>query len=1342
MTKDEGELIAAKKAYRTAAEVGNREEEARWANVIGDILKNRGEYVKALKWLRIDYDVSVKYLPQKQSLTTCQSLGEVYLRLLDFQNALIYQKMHLELAKDADDIIEQQRANTQLGRTYHEIFLKSEDDHSSIRNAKKYFKSAMELAQILKEKPPTNTSSSSFLKEYIDAHNNLGMLEMDLDNFVEAEKILTKGLQICDDEEVKEDDDARSRLHHNLGTVYLEMRAWDEASDHIKKDIRICKKIGHCQGEAKGLINLGELHYRIQEYDKAIRCYDRALILAKSMEDEDALTKQIHQNIETVKLAVKVIEELKKEEQNFKKLTRNVENAIGKPHERKLLVHQLQSLDRLIDKSSMIFAWDQHCKYAKCKKKIAKKLCDKEKLGDSYLVLGESYLKLRNLDKALKWVKKGWETYKEIGNLEGQALAKNNIGDVLDCAGKWIEALNAFKESYRIAVEANLPSIQLSALENMHYSYMIRFDDVKEARRVLCEISNLKRSKTQELEMVNLARDYCSETDTDGDGHLSDDRPIESSLPETSKSNSAYSKHANGVEELNDDVPLISFLQSRRHSSQKQTTCAENCNTPTKFTEASPKCLSKTSHHQTISGRKRVRVILSDDEGEMDDDNCFEGLTRRCSVLHHIATSDAFKKRNDVVSSPYKFEDFSRIESKCVSSSCNPVNIEESCSSHKSPKVVIPTELFSRSLSADEAATSGSKQDIDIFARTKIKHIGGHLKLYDFSSNHNHKCCIGFRIDEVQIDIEGGSYFAVDETTMESMKVELACLYFLHLPADKRAKGLLPIIHHIKYDGKVLEPLEAFDILVNDAGNILVEVSISGWVHKRLMKLYIDFCEELSEITNMKLLKRLYISEVEDELVASQCDLQDISITPLLSALHTHKNVALLDLSHNLLGNGTMEKLKNFFTSGQTYGGLTLDLHCNRFGSSALFQICECPVLFARLEVLNISGNRLTDSCGSCLSTILEKCKALYSLNIAQCSITSRTIQKVADAATSSSVLAQLSIGHNNPISGNAIVHLLTKLASLESFTELNLNGIKINRLVIDSLCQLAERSCLSRLMLGSTGIGNDGAVQLTESLFSQSKESVKLDLSYCGLTDTYIQKLNNDDNLVSGILELNLEGNPVRKEGMSALTTLLTNPHCCLKVLVLNKCQLELAGIVQVIKALSENEHLEELHLADNMSMDSKYSTHYNSTMETSADISTCKSSSALSVSKETNTNQEDLCGVNINQLEVADSEDNLMREEGGPEYDDCCTSSFDKNSSLDGRFQELSAAISLAKRLHLLDLSNNNFSNSVGNMLYDSWSSRLGSGSSRKHIKEQVIHFSTDLNLCCRLKPCCRKD
>ena len=39
-------------------------------------------------------------------------------------------------------------------------------------------------------------------------------------------------------------------------------------------------------------------------------------------------------------------------------------------------------------------------------------------MGDSFLLIGESYQKLRKFKKALKWYTKSWETYNLIGNLE------------------------------------------------------------------------------------------------------------------------------------------------------------------------------------------------------------------------------------------------------------------------------------------------------------------------------------------------------------------------------------------------------------------------------------------------------------------------------------------------------------------------------------------------------------------------------------------------------------------------------------------------------------------------------------------------------------------------------------------------------------------------------------------------------------------------------------------------------------------------------------------------------------------------------------------------------------
>ncbi|CAN1139697.1 Protein TONSOKU [Linum perenne] len=1324
MAKGDGKLSAAKRAYKTSQAEGNRQEEARWANVIGDILKNRGEYVEALRWLRKDYDISVRYLPEKDLLATCQSIGELYLRLENFSDALFYQKRHLEIANSANDLAEKQRASTQLGRSYYEMFLRSEDDYDAARNAKKYFNLAMDLAEALKRNP--SNSNSSFVKEYIDSHNNIGMLDIELDNLEGAKALLAKGLEICDEEELHENDDARSRLHHNLGIVYMELRKWNKAREHIEKDILICQAIGQCQGEAKGFINLGELHNRVQKYEDAILCYQRGLQLAKSMEDEDALVKQIEQNVVTVREATQVMVEIKAEEQNLKKLTRDMVAVRGTPDERKYLLKMNTLLDNLIDKSSMICAWQKHLEFAKQKKKVVTELCDKEMLNDTFRVIGESYQKIRDFKKANKWMSKSWKGHKLIHNLEGQALAKLSIGNVLDCCGDWSGALAAFEESYRIAIEANVRTVQLPALENMHYSKMIRFENAEEARRLLLQIDKLKQLKVTEVEKKDTARDRCSETDTEEGNCLSDSSLSKSCSKNTGEFFPGRPTSPPFLKEIEDDAPLISLLKSTKHLTRKtdkkakKPQCSNNC------IEVSPKSFAETAtSHQTV-GRKRVRVVLSDDEDETNEVVYSERKLYRPPV-EDVATSHESRSKNIAACSSVEIQDLSTDESKYVTHSSNQVNVEDTDFPYKSssPKQMALANQVLRSVSGSginvgfESVTSGSICEFG--ASDKVPH-------------ELDEQTITFKIANELINFKAGSGLAFSGFSIESLSVEVACLYYLQLPAEERYKGLLPIIQHLHHCGKNLESLDELKSLNNNAGNILVEVSIDGWVQKRLMKLYINCCRELQEAPNINLLKKLYVSEVEDEVIASDCRLQDVSVAPLLNALQTHRTVSMLDLSHNFLGNGTMEKLQLFFTSDHKYGDLTLDLHCNRFGPTALYQICECPVFYSRLEVLNISGNRLTDACGSYLATVLGKCKALYSLNIERCSITYRTIQKIADAIHSSSILAQLSIGYN-PVLGASVINLLKKLSTLDSFAELDVTGLKLNKLAVDSLCELAKTSYLTSLSIGSTGIGSEGAQQLTESLSSGSQESLKLDLSFCTLTPAYVQKFAADFSLACCILELNLEGNPILPEGGRALVSLLRQPGCCLKILVLNKCKLGLPAVLQLIQILAENNQLEELHVAENADL-------------LEIDISASKSDQQTATNT-SNSNEVDHgdrlldCQVNMEcgDFEVADSF-HSTRVEAAAKINDTCTSSRGKNSTPSTKsriMEELSDAIAAAKTLQLLDLSRNGLSVGDVEALYGSWS-RLRKGSAQKHVKDELVHFSVGTNKCCR-KPCCRR-
>ena len=53
-------LKGMKSCYRAAKEKGDCKEMAQWANQIGHAYKDRGDYVEALSWFCLDYDISAK----------------------------------------------------------------------------------------------------------------------------------------------------------------------------------------------------------------------------------------------------------------------------------------------------------------------------------------------------------------------------------------------------------------------------------------------------------------------------------------------------------------------------------------------------------------------------------------------------------------------------------------------------------------------------------------------------------------------------------------------------------------------------------------------------------------------------------------------------------------------------------------------------------------------------------------------------------------------------------------------------------------------------------------------------------------------------------------------------------------------------------------------------------------------------------------------------------------------------------------------------------------------------------------------------------------------------------
>lgn len=160
-------------------------------------------------------------------------------------------------------------------------------------------------------------------------------------------------------------------------------------------------------------------------------------------------------------------------------------------------------------------------------------------------------------------------------------------------------------------------------------------------------------------------------------------------------------------------------------------------------------------------------------------------------------------------------------------------------------------------------------------------------------------------------------------------------------------------------------------------------------------------------------------------------------------------------------------------------------------------------------------------------------------------------------------------------------------------------------------------------------------------------------------------------------------------------MALILKEANCCLKVVDLSKCGIGLVGVLGIIQSLADNRCVEEINLSENALQDDHISL----------------------------LNKDD--DGDLSELEVPDSEDDA----------------YGSFTELKSRFiYELSSAISMAKHLRLLDISNNGFSKQVGESLYTAWSNSRG-GLTQRHIQGSTIHLSVEPNQCCNIKPCCTR-
>ena len=171
-------------------------------------------------------------------------------------------------------------------------------------------------------------------------------------------------------------------------------------------------------------------------------------------------------------------------------------------------------------------------------------------------------------------------------------------------------------------------------LDYYYWSKLVAYIDALFCRKLELQIQNLKSLISNELEPNVALRDSCSETESEGNDSLVESRFANCESSRSSESLLAE-KPLSRIEHI--VVDEASSPPLRRKKLQKLETDSEKtAKRFSRITEATPKKFSDSQGSPLTVGRKRTRLVLSDDEEDSQCQNRRLDSTRS----EEIATSN------------------------------------------------------------------------------------------------------------------------------------------------------------------------------------------------------------------------------------------------------------------------------------------------------------------------------------------------------------------------------------------------------------------------------------------------------------------------------------------------------------------------------------------------------------------------------------------------------------------------------------------------------------------------------------------------------------------------------
>lgn len=356
---------------------------------------NKRDFDKALKYHHMHLNIAKDIADRSDEAAACASIGTTYVHLGDLEKAVDYHQRHLSISRELGDRSAEANACSNLGSAYYGL--------NDFTRAIEYFLSHVSIVKELGDKTKERS-----------AYANIAMNYFCLKDFTKAIEYHRLHLGFA---KQLGDRHGESSAYANLGIDYASLGNYIKAVQYYKLHVSVVQEIGDRDTEGRAFCNLGIAYRNLGDFKTALGYHEQQLRIAKDLEDKHEEGRAYS----SIGSCYRFLGDYKNAVKNYD-LDLSVSREVGNKNGEERAYSNLSAV------YCYLCDFQKAMDYCQLHLSIAKKVRNKSGEGKAYGRLGDVYHHLSNYEKATEYHKLALRISQELEDKVAESHAYQSLG--------------------------------------------------------------------------------------------------------------------------------------------------------------------------------------------------------------------------------------------------------------------------------------------------------------------------------------------------------------------------------------------------------------------------------------------------------------------------------------------------------------------------------------------------------------------------------------------------------------------------------------------------------------------------------------------------------------------------------------------------------------------------------------------------------------------------------------------------------------------------------------------------------------------------------------------------